>query len=67
MADCLQKITVLAKITVDLSVPELQTKKQLIEWIESKVARMHLIDHLKPESFVKLKVVEVANNARMIC
>ncbi len=66
MADCLQKVTVLAEITVDLSVPELQTKRQLSEWIESKVARTHFIDHLRPESFRRLEVVKVATTTQII-
>ena len=61
-----QKITLLATITVHLNVPEHQTKEQLNEWIKSDAARIHFIDHLKPASFVDLKVVKAASEADLV-
>ncbi len=64
--DYSQKITVLATITVNLSVPELQSKEQLNQWIKSDAARIHFIDHLKPASFDDLKVVQAASEANFV-
>ncbi len=61
--DCSQKITLLATITVNLSVPELQSKEELNQWIKSDAARIHFIDHLKPASFDDLEVVKAASEA----
>ena len=58
--DYSQQITLQATITVNLSVTELQSKKQLNQWIISDAARIHLIDHLKPTSFNNLKVIKAA-------
>ena len=57
-----QKITFKSTITVNLYVPETQTKEQLNQWISSEAARIHLIDHLKPSSFDKIRKNEAANN-----
>ncbi len=64
--DYSQKITVLATITVNLSVPELQSKEQLNQWIKSDAARIHFIDHLKPASFDDLEVVQAASEANFV-
>ena len=61
--DYSQKVTLLATITVNLNVPELQSRDQLNEGIKSDVARIHLIDHLKPTSFRDLEVVKAASEA----
>ncbi len=61
--DCSQKITLLATITVNLSVPELKSKEELNQWIKSDAARIHFIDHLKPASFDDLEVVKAASEA----
>ena len=61
--DYSQKITLLATITVNLNVPELQSKEQLNQWIKSDAARIHFIDHLKPGSFDDLEVVKAASEA----
>ena len=64
--DYSQQITLQATITVNLSVPELQSKKQLKQWIISDAARIHLIDHLKPTSFNNLKVIKAAKEVTII-
>ena len=64
--DYSQQITLQATITVNLSVPELQSKKQLNQWITSDAARIHLIDHLKPTSFENLKVTKAAKEVTII-
>ena len=64
--DYSQQITLQATITVNLSVPELQSKKQLNQWIISDAARIHLIDHLKPTSFNNLKVIKAAKEVTII-
>ena len=64
--DYSQQITLQATITVNLSVPELQSKKKLNQWVISDAARIHLIDHLKPTSFNNLKVIEAANEVTII-
>ena len=64
--DYSQKITLLATITVNLSVPELQSKEQLNQWIKSDAARIHFIDHLKPASFDDLEVVKAASEADFV-
>lgn len=64
--DYSQQITLQATITVNLSVPELQSKKQLNQWIISDAARIHLIDHLKPTSFENLKVTKAAKEVTII-
>ncbi len=64
--DYSQKITVLATITVNLSVPELQSKEQLNQWIKSDAARIHFIDHLKPASFDDLEIVQAASEANFV-
>ena len=61
--DYSQKITVLATITVNLNVPDLQSREQLNQWIKSDAARIHFIDHLKPSSFDDLEVVFAASEA----
>lgn len=64
--DYSQKITLLATITVNLNVPELQSREQLNEWIKSDSARIHFIDHLKPTSFDDLEVVKAASEADFV-
>ena len=64
--DYSQKITLLATITVNLNVPELQTKEQLNQWIKLNTARIHFIDHLKPTSFDDLEVVKAATEADFV-
>jgi hypothetical protein len=64
--DYSQKITLLAHITVNLNVPELQSKDQLNKWIKSDAARIHFIDHLKPASFNNLEVIEAASEATFL-
>lgn len=64
--DFSQKITLLATITVNLNVPELQSREQLNEWIKSDAARIHFIDHLKPTSFDDLEVVKAASEADVV-
>ena len=64
--DYTQKITLLATITVNLNVPELQSREQLNEWIKSDAARIHFIDHLKPTSFDDLEVVKAASEADFV-
>lgn len=64
--DYSQKITLLATITVNLTVPELQSREQLNEWIKSDAARIHFIDHLKPASFDDLEVVKAASEADFV-
>ena len=66
MMDYSQKITLLATISVNLNVPELQSKEQLNQWIKSDAARIHFIDHLKPASFVDLEVVKAASEADLV-
>ena len=61
-----QKITFKSTIKVSLNVPALQTKEQLNQWISSEAARIHLIDHLKPSSFDKIRIIEAANNVDII-
>ena len=61
-----QKITLKSTIKVSLNVPTLQTKEQLNQWISSEAARIHLIDHLKPSSFEKIRIIEAANNVDII-
>ena len=61
-----QKITLKSTITVNLNVPAPQTKEQLNQWISSEAARIHLIDHLKPSSFDKIRIIEAENNADII-
>ena len=53
-------------ITVNLNVPEFQTKEQLNQWIKSDTARIHFIDHLKPDSFKNIKVIESDSHANYI-
>ena len=64
--DYSQQITLQATITVNLSVPELQSKKQLNQWLMSDAARIHLIDHLKPSSFNEVKVIKAAEEVNII-
>ncbi len=64
--DYSQKITLLATISVNLNVPELQSKEQLNQWIKSEAARIHFIDHLKPTSFNDLEVVKAASEADLV-
>ena len=64
--DYSQKITLLAHITVNLNVPELQSKDQLNQWIKSDAARIHFIDHLKPAAFNNLEVIEAASEATFL-
>lgn len=66
MSEFLQKITIRAKITVDLNVPELKNKKELNNWIKSDVARTYLIDHLKPSSFINLEIVDTSTKIKKI-
>ena len=61
-----QQITLQATITVNLSVPELQSKKQLNQWLMSDAARIHLIDHLKPSSFNEVKAIKAAKEVNTI-
>ena len=61
-----QTITLLATITVNLNVPELQSREQLNLWIKSDAARIHFIDHLKPTSFDDLEVVKAASEADFV-
>ena len=56
----------MATITVNLNVPEPQTKEQLNQWIKSDAARIHFIDHLKPDSFKTIKVIESDSHANYI-
>jgi hypothetical protein len=64
--DYSQKITLFATITVNLNVPELQSREQLNQWIKSDAARIHFIDHLKPASFNDLEVVKAASEADFV-
>ena len=64
--DYSQKITLFATITVNLNVPELQSREQLNQWIKSDAARIHFIDHLKPASFDDLEVVKAASEADFV-
>ena len=64
--DYSQKITLLATITVNLNVPEHQSKEQLNKWIKSDAARIHFIDHLKPASCIDLEVVKAASEADLV-
>ena len=64
--DYSQKITLFATITVNLNVPELQSREQLNQWIKSDAARNHFIDHLKPASFNDLEVVKAASEADFV-
>ena len=64
--DYSQKITLFATITVNLNVPELQSREQLNQWIKSDAARIHFIDHLKPASFDDLEVVKAALEADFV-
>jgi len=66
MADYSQTVSFHASITVNLYVPGLQTKDQLQQWIQSDVARMHLIDHLKPQSFDEIEIIDAADEAVFI-
>ena len=61
-----QKITLLATITVNLNVPELQSREQLNQWIKTDAGRIHFIDHLKPASFDDLEVVNAASEADFV-
>ena len=61
-----QKITLLATITVNLNVPELQSREQLNQWIKTDAGRIHFIDHLKPASFDDLEVVKAALEADLV-
>ena len=64
--DYSQKITLFATITVNLNVPELQSREQLNQWIKSDAARIHFIDHLKPASFDDLEVIKAASEADFV-
>ena len=61
-----QTITLLATITVNLNVPELQSQEQLNQWIKTDAGRIHFIDHLKPSSFEDLEVVKAASEADLV-
>ena len=61
-----QKITLLATITVNLNVPELQSREQLNQWIKTDAGRIHFIDHLKHSSFDDLEVVKAALEADLV-